>query len=101
MDTVAGPWTTLRTHSPVGPSALLLLASLSAPLKGPSRATRMSHRLTGRDLETHVCGSGQSLAGKARVEPRAENMPCATAQLSLLLVQGPWFVRRLLGHEQR
>ena len=69
------------------------------PPKGPSRATCVSHRLMGRDLGNHVCGPGQSLAGKARVEPRAENM-LGSAQPSLLLVQGPGLVRRLFGHEQ-
>ena len=40
------------------------------------------------------------MAGKARGEPRAENMPGA-AQPSLPLVQGPGIVRRLLRHERR
>ena len=70
------------------------------PPKGSSRATRVSHSLMGRDLGNHVCGSGQSLAGKARGEPRTENMPGA-AQPSLPLVQGPGIVRRLLRHERR
>lgn len=40
------------------------------------------------------------MAGKARVEPRAENM-LGAAQPSLPLVQGPGLVRRLFRHEQR
>lgn len=73
VDVMPGPWTALRTCSPGGPSALIPLAPLSVPLKGPHSATQASHRLIGRDLGNRVCGSRQRLAVKVRAEPRAEN----------------------------